>query len=107
MPSTDVLPMILTFFWTRMSTRWIGFPTKLLRGTIVRFGRMRAFAPCPELSKSWPYVVAKRWPEPNRYRSEEHTSELQSPCNLVCRLLLEKKKNAQLLHVHTRAYSTV
>src|SRR5256885_5238608 len=27
------------------------------------------------------------WP-----RSEEHTSELQSPCNLVCRLLLEKKK---------------
>src|SRR5256885_11655305 len=28
-------------------------------------------------------------------RSEEHTSELQSPCNLVCRLLLEKKK-----HIH-------
>src|SRR2546426_10787830 len=27
------------------------------------------------------------------WRSEEHTSELQSPCNLVCRLLLEKKKN--------------
>src|SRR2546426_6049745 len=27
-----------------------------------------------------------------RGRSEEHTSELQSPCNLVCRLLLEKKK---------------
>src|SRR3989454_4778422 len=32
--------------------------------------------------------------EPGRteWRSEEHTSELQSPCNLVCRLLLEKKK---------------
>src|SRR5688500_15351283 len=29
---------------------------------------------------------------PTRMRSEEHTSELQSPCNLVCRLLLEKKK---------------
>src|SRR5688500_20088226 len=28
-------------------------------------------------------------------RSEEHTSELQSPCNIVCRLLLEKKKNNQ------------
>src|SRR2546426_5202893 len=28
-------------------------------------------------------------------RSEEHTSELQSPCNLVCRLLLEKKKNSK------------
>src|SRR5256885_660636 len=30
-------------------------------------------------------------------RSEEHTSELQSPCNLVCRLLLEKKKNKNIL----------
>src|SRR2546426_5954702 len=28
-------------------------------------------------------------------RSEEHTSELQSPCNIVCRLLLEKKKKTQ------------
>src|SRR5256885_11404716 len=32
-------------------------------------------------------------------RSEEHTSELQSPCNLVCRLLLEKKKNTICLRV--------
>src|SRR5256885_10315411 len=32
-------------------------------------------------------------------RSEEHTSELQSPCNLVCRLLLEKKKYKQLFSV--------
>src|SRR5256885_8000211 len=31
--------------------------------------------------------------DPPVARSEEHTSELQSPCNLVCRLLLEKKKN--------------
>src|SRR2546426_9300409 len=30
-------------------------------------------------------------------RSEEHTSELQSPCNLVCRLLLEKKKKTERL----------
>src|SRR5256885_6811349 len=30
-------------------------------------------------------------------RSEEHTSELQSPCNLVCRLLLEKKNNQQII----------
>src|SRR2546426_2565226 len=37
-------------------------------------------------------------------RSEEHTSELQSPCNLVCRLLLEKKKNSQERFVHIRAY---
>src|SRR5256885_5754400 len=31
------------------------------------------------------------------FRSEEHTSELQSPCNLVCRLLLEKKKKKKKL----------
>src|SRR5256885_12119055 len=34
-------------------------------------------------------------------RSEEHTSELQSPCNLVCRLLLEKKKET-LYHLKPR-----
>src|SRR5256885_13015401 len=46
-------------------------------------------------------------------RSEEHTSELQSPCNLVCRLLLEKKKKSRLtshydwyMHVRT-TYQTV
>src|SRR6478735_11438231 len=32
----------------------------------------------------------------SRRRSEEHTSELQSPCNLVCRLLLEKKKKKNI-----------
>src|SRR2546426_2312312 len=32
------------------------------------------------------------WRRLRDWRSEEHTSELQSPCNLVCRLLLEKKK---------------
>src|SRR5256885_4727357 len=32
-------------------------------------------------------------------RSEEHTSELQSPCNLVCRLLLEKKKKILLTYL--------
>src|SRR2546426_7518752 len=39
------------------------------------------------------YLVSSRRREPSSARrSEEHTSELQSPCNLVCRLLLEKKK---------------
>src|SRR5256885_12478009 len=33
---------------------------------------------------------------PATRRSEEHTSELQSPCNLVCRLLLEKKKKMKI-----------
>src|SRR5690348_7081534 len=35
-----------------------------------------------------------------RSRSEEHTSELQSPVHLVCRLLLEKKKKTTLLLIH-------
>src|SRR5438477_8911353 len=34
----------------------------------------------------------------SRARSEEHTSELQSHVNLVCRLLLEKKKHSHLIH---------
>src|SRR5256885_7118797 len=37
---------------------------------------------------------------PPARRSEEHTSELQSPCNLVCRLLLEKKKTEPSTHRH-------
>src|SRR5256885_13115201 len=40
-------------------------------------------------------------------RSEEHTSELQSPCNLVCRLLLEKKKkDIHDILPHTTATTT-
>src|SRR6266446_7794289 len=39
-----------------------------------------------------PTVFDRNEPSAGRFRSEEHTSELQSPCNLVCRLLLEKKK---------------
>src|SRR5256885_5062722 len=35
-------------------------------------------------------------PDGRSTRSEEHTSELQSPCNLVCRLLLEKKKKTEI-----------
>src|SRR5256885_13319925 len=41
----------------------------------------------------YPAPVPERSPREQLSRSEEHTSELQSPCNLVCRLLLEKKKN--------------
>src|SRR5437773_8732685 len=42
---------------------------------------------------------ARRWGA-NRVRSEEHTSELQSHHDLVCRLLLEKKKNVPTLQMH-------
>src|SRR5256885_5614899 len=43
--------------------------------------------------------AADRWTR----RSEEHTSELQSPCNLVCRLLLEKKKNNKEQTLHSQS----
>src|SRR5256885_9727134 len=42
-----------------------------------------------------------------RLRSEEHTSELQSPCNLVCRLLLEKKKKKGKMHTGVRDRSCI
>src|SRR2546426_4737834 len=53
-------------------------------------------------AKSLAIVKAKAVPCISPTRNEEHTSELQSPCNLVCRLLLEKKKKnvdqLRLLH---------
>src|ERR1022692_3785664 len=52
--------------------------------------RSRAASPCSSA------ISTRGW------RSEEHTSELQSPCNLVCRLLLEKKYN----NVGNRLFST-
>src|SRR2546426_5818879 len=46
---------------------------------------------CCETARPW-RLPATSWAASSRGgRSEEHTSELQSPCNLVCRLLLEKK----------------
>src|SRR5256885_6628607 len=45
--------------------------------------------------------AVSRW-DRGATRSEEHTSELQSPCNLVCRLLLEKKKKTQLTKITTK-----
>src|SRR2546426_5283160 len=45
----------------------------------------------------WPAVDKWQREEHEKWRSEEHTSELQSPCNLVCRLLLEKKKKKKAM----------
>src|ERR1039457_1940440 len=41
------------------------------------------------------------------YRSEEHTSELQSPCNLVCRLLLEKTQDLQNYSAALKIYMEI
>src|SRR2546426_3541071 len=45
-----------------------------------------------DANATWSGEIAQSAAEMRALRSEEHTSELQSPCNLVCRLLLEKKK---------------
>src|SRR5207302_9337899 len=57
-----------------------------------RYGRRRS-PPCPGPS-------ASPAPPRTRPRSEEHTSELQSRENLVCRLLLEKKDTQHILRTH-------
>src|SRR5260370_31021735 len=55
-------------------------------------------------SARWPAAPAHRWPP---HRSEEHTSELQSHLNLVCRLLLEKKKKYKNQNINKNRYLTV
>src|SRR5256885_3942368 len=52
----------------------------------------RKLRPFSKKSSGTPCLLSR----PRLARSEEHTSELQSPCNLVCRLLLEKKKYPHL-----------
>src|SRR2546426_1279053 len=67
-------------------------------------------SPSPEAPGPWargrpPWRASRSapcWSGASARRSEEHTSELQSPCNLVCRLLLEKKKT----HKHESPPST-
>src|SRR3989454_5988102 len=69
------------------------FPyTTLFRSLPLRHGRVRLAEPAVEPQLLGPDDMTQRPVDPAVARSEEHTSELQSPCNLVCRLLLEKKK---------------
>src|SRR2546426_7467546 len=58
----------------------------------IRFGASLDFSPLEPVRDPRPAAAAPVLGSLARLRSEEHTSELQSPCNLVCRLLLEKKK---------------
>src|SRR2546426_5043765 len=56
-------------------------------------GQPRAAVPTRFKTASPRLLFPLRPYPPSQWRSEEHTSELQSPCNLVCRLLLEKKNS--------------
>src|SRR2546426_6076636 len=64
--------------------------------------------PCPLRSSSASPTFPRAGTRRRSTRSEEHTSELQSPCNLVCRLLLEKKKKKHTVHLRvTNSANTV
>src|SRR2546426_4473640 len=91
------------------------FPyTTLFRSTGKTLDRLReVFTRYPTkaaamLPALWLVQEARGWVSDRSMRSEEHTSELQSPCNLVCRLLLEKKKKKKhhvynILHTDDRS----
>src|SRR2546426_5317681 len=64
----------------------------IVRGAGVPADRGVAIGPRLDTARFHPNVSGARVRQELGLRSEEHTSELQSPCNLVCRLLLEKKK---------------
>src|SRR2546426_12574928 len=81
------------FLMIRRPPRSTLFPyTTLFRSVIMRRNDMKPIYYFVVLAAAVAIAanvsLAQSHPE---YRSEEHTSELQSPCNLVCRLLLEKK----------------
>src|SRR5256885_12212775 len=78
--SSQESPMALTDFIQHLPSRAAFAPDKMTKLDCFRSPRLLVGLNC--------------------FRSEEHTSELQSPCNLVCRLLLEKKKN-NVTSLHT------
>src|SRR5256885_11342654 len=73
------------------SDRWLARPTTLRSTTALSVATTTIPSP-PMSCKRFPRTATPRLGYHFERRSEEHTSELQSPCNLVCRLLLEKKK---------------
>src|SRR5438046_10621980 len=88
-----VLVLLLFFFlMIRRPPRSTLFPyTTLFRSKLKP--RLALAEPSVTVTPTMP-----KSPEASMSRSEEHTSELQSLTNLVCRLLLEKKKNKHTLH---------
>src|SRR5256885_12838310 len=94
--------LVFFFLMIRRPPRSTLFPyTTLFRSVpIPRPARLhRRSPPAPRVRRD-----GRRY---RRCRSEEHTSELQSPCNLVCRLLLEKKKSRiTYLSTHQISFSS-
>src|SRR2546426_8562988 len=85
-PRSTLFPYTTLF----RSVRW-SIPS---RGRLCFGGGVKGEAIAPAGRPEDNFTMTMRWSRRDllKIRSEEHTSELQSPCNLVCRLLLEKKK---------------
>src|SRR5207302_8409193 len=101
--SCSAHPRPLHSFPTRRSSDLLIWPTRVLlifaRATSGRRGtafgsRPRSMPPIPSRAR-----ISKSSSTPRPRRSEEHTSELQSRENLVCRLLLEKKKKKNITKI--------
>src|SRR5256885_5912187 len=88
--AVTLLPLFFFFFFLmiRRPPRSTLFPYTTLFRSRAREGRRPRGRSAPARTRD-----RRRPARRGDDRSEEHTSELQSPCNLVCRLLLEKKKN--------------
>src|SRR5699024_11864976 len=93
-PTSTLFPYTTLFrsviIW-RISVRPEGSPIMAVPPPIKAMGRL------PAICRRFIRQRAIKWPTWRLSRSEEHTSELQSRFDLVCRLLLEKKKNKQEL----------
>src|SRR5688500_19816823 len=82
--------------WVPFNEKWGQFDTKRIAGIVMQLDSSRLVND----ASGWQHEDVGHMIDVHRYqRSEEHTSELQSPCNLVCRLLLEKK-NQEIKQVH-------
>src|SRR2546426_8799089 len=96
--SSSLIHLLLFFFFLmiRRPPRSTLFPyTTLFRSVFVLLGVSVIEAVKPPIASAVTVAGAVAPFRKRSTRSEEHTSELQSPCNLVCRLLLEKKKKVE------------
>src|SRR5207237_1733182 len=93
-PSTKWLP--ISRIACRVAARTAGTPSRLASRPIVPCGVSPGWITRADMPSAQAEALTRNALD----RSEEHTSELQSHLNLVCRLLLEKKKNTTTTSVH-------